>query len=258
MLLYYGLRVPEYRLCGYVGSLQTKSSKRKQKALHSWHMIFRQLGKGGRRQANAHSLERGCRCDAVAAAFSTLPSLGKAFLDRRLPLIPHTCTKPNAEGQFRMPVLGLGTAGLEGEGNIDGTLSNVVCAAVGEGIRLYDTAQNYGSEVGLGDGLQLGMKQHNVPREHIYISGKVDLNSQEDPKMRMRRQVENSLQNLQTPYLDSMIFHWPICLDKHDADHQTVRKETWQALEGLVDEGLVRSIGCSNWTCDLLDELLTL
>jgi diketogulonate reductase-like aldo/keto reductase len=112
-------------------------------------------------------------------------------------------------------MLGLGTAALEGDGNNDGTLSNIVCAAVSEGVRLYDTAQNYGSETGLGEGLKMGMLQHRVPREDIYISGKVDLNSLEDPNLRMRRQVESSLKHLQTTYMDSMILHWPICLDKH-------------------------------------------
>ena len=85
----------------------------------------------------------------------------------------------------------------------------------------------------------------------------MDLDSSEDPGQRMRRQVQSSLANLQTSYLDSVIIHWPLCLDKHDGDHETARRLSWQALEGLVDEGLVRNIGLSNWTCDLMDELLT-
>ena len=73
----------------------------------------------------------------------------------------------------------------------------------------------------------------------------------------MRRQVASSMRNLRTDYLDSVVIHWPICLDQFDADHQSVRKETWRALEALVAEGTVHRIGVSNWTTTLLDELLS-
>jgi diketogulonate reductase-like aldo/keto reductase len=155
-------------------------------------------------------------------------------------------------GTTHCPVLGLGTA-AHGDGNTDGTVENIVADAAGAGIRLFDTAQNYGSEAGVGAGLA----KCGVARDSFFLSCKVDLDSQEDPVERMRRQVNSSLANLQTSYLDSVIIHWPVCLDKHDADHKTTRKLSWQALEHLVDEGLVRSIGVSNWTPDLMDELLT-
>ena len=158
-------------------------------------------------------------------------------------------------------VVGLGTAQFA-DGNHDGTLSDVVAAAARAGVRLFDTAQNYGSEVGLGQGL----RKSGVPRGELWISCKVDLNSAEDPAARMERQVRSTLKNLcldKIPpefggYLDSAVIHWPICLDKHDADHKMARAESWRGLERLGEQGLVRNIGVSNWSCDLLDELLTM
>jgi diketogulonate reductase-like aldo/keto reductase len=154
--------------------------------------------------------------------------------------------------RFRMPILGLGTA-AHGDGNTDGTLENIVSDAAQTGIRLFDTAQNYGSEVGVG----YGLAKCGVARECMFLSTKVDLDSKEDPVERMRRQVNSSLRNLQTDYLDSVIIHWPVCLNDQKADHKTIRKLSWKALESMVDEGLIRNIGVSNWTPDLIDELLT-
>ena len=156
---------------------------------------------------------------------------------------------------MRIPMLGLGTAG-NGAGNTDGSLERLVAAAAlpPHNIELFDTAQNYGSEAALGQGLA----NSGVARASLFLSCKVDLDSTEDPGERVRRQVASSLRNLQTEYLDSVIIHWPIFLDRHDGDHALARKEAWRALEGLVRAGTVRCIGVSNWTADLLDELLTL
>ena len=73
-----------------------------------------------------------------------------------------------------------------------------------------------------------------VPRAQIFISGKVDLNSNEDPAERMGRQIQSSLSALGTDYIDSALIHWPVCLDDPEADHQAVRRGCWKALEQLV------------------------
>ena len=78
-----------------------------------------------------------------------------------------------------------------------------------------------------------------VARECLFLSCKVDLNSTEDPHMRMRRQVRNSLANLHTDYLDSVIFHWPICLDDANADHAAVRRASWKVRECLCVSALL-------------------
>ena len=155
-------------------------------------------------------------------------------------------------------VVGLGTAAFQ-----DGSsLSDVVASAAKDGIRLFDTAQNYGSEVELGKGL----RRSGVGRGELWINAKVDLNSEEDPVARMERQVMSSLKNLGLDvlipeaggYLDSVMVHWPVCLDNENGDHKAIRAESWRGLERLVEQGLVRNIGVSNWTCDLLDELLSM
>lgn len=118
-----------------------------------------------------------------------------------------------------VPRLGLGTAVFR-DGNHDGTLANVVTRAIKQGVRLFDTAQNYGSEQGIAEGL----RDAQIPRGQIWISGKVDLNSTEDPAVRMKRQLESSLGHLGSDYMDSLCIHWPVCLDDPNADHAYVRR----------------------------------
>jgi len=69
----------------------------------------------------------------------------------------------------------------------------------------------------------------------------------------VHRQIESTLNHLKMDYLDSVVIHWPICLDKHDGDHAKARKAAWQALEGVVATGVVRYLGCSNWTISHLE-----
>lgn len=145
-------------------------------------------------------------------------------------------------------MLGLGTAG--------GGMADAISCALKSGISLVDTAQNYGSEADVGDGL----RKSGVERGRAFILGKVDLCSlaHEDPAARVRRQVASTLANLGVDRLDAVAFHWPIPLDKQvTADEQAaVRRAAWEALEALHDEGVVGLLGVSNWTAELLDELL--
>eukprot|EP00040_Diaphanoeca_grandis_P001340 m.275467 g.275467 ORF g.275467 m.275467 type:complete len:329 (-) comp118923_c0_seq1:74-1060(-) len=153
-----------------------------------------------------------------------------------------------------LPMVGLGTAG-----DVDGKIAEAVCAATKDcGVRLIDTAQNYGSEPGIGRGL----KESGITQEAdgLFISTKVDLASatHEDPAERVRRQVKGSMTKLGVKYLDSVVIHWPICLDKPctEDEHAAARRGCWKELEALVAEGLIGVIGTSNWTVALLDELL--
>ena len=158
-----------------------------------------------------------------------------------------------------LPMLGLGTAD---NGGCDETMSVAVATAAQCGVRLFDTAQNYGSEAALGEGLRragLVGGQFDKRDRALFLSCKVDLCSpeREDPALRVRRQVASTLANVGVTTLDSVIIHWPICLDNASADHGAARRGAWQALEALVREGTVTHIGVSNWTAPLLDELLT-
>lgn len=180
---------------------------------------------------------------------SSSSSVAAAAVPSHHPLVPS------------LPMLGMGTA--DNDAGDEAMASAVHAAAALHGVRLFDTAQNYGSEAALAEGL----RRAALPRSALYLSAKVDLCSpeREDPAARVRRQVASTLDNLRCAgvgvgaaahALDSVVIHWPICLDSAAADHGAARRGAWGALEALVAEGTVGSIGVSNWTAPLLGELL--
>ena len=147
-------------------------------------------------------------------------------------------------------MLGLGTADNE---KGDDSMAEAVRFGTQEcGVQMLDTAQNYGSERAIGNGLR------GAERSSIFIGTKVDLASAsfEDPRQRVRRQVTSSLSNMGLTYIDSVVIHWPVCLNDAEADHKLARISAWRALEELHHARVVRHIGLSNWSPDLLDELL--
>jgi L-glyceraldehyde reductase len=81
--------------------------------------------------------------------------------------------------------------------------------------------------------------------------------------------VEQSLRDLQADYLDLYLIHWPVAfrystttIQPVDAETGLVDvidvpiKDTWAAMEKLVEKGKVRSIGVSNFTRQRIEELM--
>jgi aryl-alcohol dehydrogenase-like predicted oxidoreductase len=68
----------------------------------------------------------------------------------------------------------------------------------------------------------------------------------------IRRACEQSLERLQTDRIDLYQLHWP------DASGNTSLDETWEAMAGLVEEGLVRYIGVSNFPKPMIETLLSI
>lgn len=70
--------------------------------------------------------------------------------------------------------------------------------------------------------------------------------------------VQESLKHLRVDYIDLILIHWPgakgFKLD--DPIHLNLRKTTWKNLESLFNQGLVKSIGVSNYNIRQLNELL--
>ena len=152
-----------------------------------------------------------------------------------------------------MPMIGLGSA----EAPDPQLMAASVATACQNGAAFVDTAQNYGSEAAIGEGLRSAGATDGT----AFLLCKVDLATRafEDPAVRMRRQVQSTIQNLGVSCVSAAVLHWPICLDGpcDAAEEAAVRRTAWQALEDLVDEGTVGCIGCSNWTPELLDEVLS-
>lgn len=137
-----------------------------------------------------------------------------------------------------IPQLGLGVWQIENDKVVP-----TVIAALEAGYRLIDTAQGYDNEAGVGEALRNGP----VPRSEVFVTSKLRTKAMgHDGAL---RGVEQSLNDLQLDQLDLMLIHWPT--PAHD---QYV--ETWKGLIAARDQGLVRSIGVSNFTEAQLERII--
>ncbi|WP_329613136.1 aldo/keto reductase [Streptomyces brevispora] len=136
-----------------------------------------------------------------------------------------------------VPAVGLGTWPLD-----DDAAEQAVAGALGLGYRLVDTALNYGNETGTGRGIA----RSGVPREDVFVTTKVPGRHQGYEKT--LASFEESRRNLGLSYVDLYLIHWPL-------PRVDLYVDTWKAMIRLRDEGLVRSIGVSNFTADQLDRL---
>ena len=133
----------------------------------------------------------------------------------------------------QMPLIGFGTFMLGGE-----TCKNAVTVAIENGYRMIDTAEAYGNEKEVGEGI----KQSDIDRKELFLITKVNFKSYENAE----QTVMQSLSNLQTDYIDLLLLHWPF------ANYYGA----WRTLEKLYAEGKIRAIGVSNFEPDQLLDLI--
>ncbi|CZR61758.1 probable reductase [Phialocephala subalpina] len=168
----------------------------------------------------------------------------------------------------KMPALGFGTFANEGS---KGETHKAVVHALNAGYRHLDCAWFYQNEEEVGSGIREFLSQNpSVKREDIFITTKVwnHLHEPEDVEWSLK----DSLEKLQTPYVDAFLIHWPIASEKN-AD-RTVKigsdgkyvinttltndpSPTWHAMEKLYSSGLTKSIGLSNFTQPQIAKILT-
>ena len=121
--------------------------------------------------------------------------------------------------------------------------AQVVQSALQTGYRLIDGAHIYGNEAGLGK----GMKLSGLPRDEMVITTKVW--NGEHGRDKTRKAVERSLATIDVDYLDLVLIHWPV-------PSQDLYVETWKCLIEMRNEGLIRSIGVSNFNADHLARII--
>lgn len=124
-------------------------------------------------------------------------------------------------------------------------LEESIISAIKLGYRHIDTASKYGNEEFIGNTL----KKYNIPRDEVFITSKVWNNDKGYDNT--IKAFEQSLQNLQTNYLDLYLIHWPMTSD----NWEEINWSTWKALEKLYEEGKVRAIGVSNFLVPHLESL---
>jgi diketogulonate reductase-like aldo/keto reductase len=137
-----------------------------------------------------------------------------------------------------IPATGFGTYPLRGEDGIA-----AVTSAIEVGYRLLDTAVNYENEREVGEAI----KRSGVPRGDLFVTSKLPgRHHGYDDAIASTRE---SLERLGLDYLDLHLIHWP---------NPSVGRygEAWRALVDLQRDGLVRSIGVSNFTREHLARVI--
>lgn len=145
----------------------------------------------------------------------------------------------------KIPVIGLGTWGFGGTYQRDKSHKKediaILKTAIEIGYTHIDTAELYGG--GLTEE-EVGMALKEVSRENMFITSKVwTTHLKHDDVIKA---AKRSLKRLGTKYLDLYFIHWP--------NPKVPLKETMKAMERLVDEGKVRSIGVSNFSLNSIQE----
>jgi len=116
------------------------------------------------------------------------------------------------------------------------------------GYRHIDTAQGYKNEASVGQAI----KESGIPREELFLTTKLwNANHSYDLVM---SSFEESLEKLQTDYIDLFLIHWPNPVAFRD-NWQTANAETWRAFEELYQAGKIKAIGVSNFLPHHFEEL---
>lgn len=153
--------------------------------------------------------------------------------------------------------------------------ADTVYNAIKVGYRHLDSACDYGNEREVGQGIARAIEDGLCRREDLKITSKL-WNTFHD-KENVKPALEKTLQDLGLDYLDSYLIHFPIAqpyvpfetryppewIFDPEAEQPEMKLapvplfETWQAMESLVEDGLVKEIGICNYNSGLLNDLMS-
>ncbi|KAK4181309.1 NADP-dependent oxidoreductase domain-containing protein [Triangularia setosa] len=166
---------------------------------------------------------------------------------------------------YDMPQVGFGLWKVD-----NAIAADVVYNAIKAGYRLFDGACDYGNEVECGKGVARAISEGIVKREDLFIVSKL-WNTFHDGE-RVQPIVKKQLADWGVDYFDLYLIHFPVALEYVDPSvryppgwhyegdeirpSKATIQETWTAMESLVDAGLARSIGISNFQSQLIYDLL--
>ncbi len=149
---------------------------------------------------------------------------------------------------IKIPQLGLGTWFIE-----DDKVADAVKAAADLGYSHFDTAQAYGNERGVGEGI----RTCGIPREELFVVSKVaaEHKTYEDAKA----SIDKTLSDMGLDYLDMMIIHSPqpwVMVNQSDDRCVEGNRAAWKALEEAYKDGKLKAIGVSNFQISDLESLM--
>lgn len=136
-----------------------------------------------------------------------------------------------------IPQLGFGVWQVSNEDIVP-----AVTEAIRTGYRAIDTAQGYDNEEGVGRAI----READIDREQLFITSKIRTKFMGADT---RKGIEESLRALGLDYLDLYLIHWPIPAHNNYID-------TWRAFIEAKEDGLIRSIGVSNFLPEHLGRII--
>lgn len=148
----------------------------------------------------------------------------------------------------KIPKLGLGTWFID-----DDKVADAVKDAVDAGYRLIDTAQAYGNERGVGE----GVRNCGLKREEIFVGSKVA--AEHKTYEEAKAGIDETLEKMGLDYLDLMIIHSPqpwVEVNQSDNRYVEGNREAWRALEDAYNEGKLKAIGVSNFQIEDIESLM--
>lgn len=147
---------------------------------------------------------------------------------------------------LEIPKLGLGTWFID-----DDRAGEAVAAAIRIGYRNIDTAQAYGNERGVGE----GVRASGVAREELFVSTKLAAEIKEYDEAVAA--IDESLAKLDIGYIDLMLIHAPQpWADFRGGDYSEGNLAAWRALEQAHQAGKIRAIGVSNFLQQDLENII--
>ena len=159
-----------------------------------------------------------------------------------------------------LDAIGLGTWKAE-----PGEVYNAVREAIKTGYRHIDCAWIYDNEAEIGQAFQDAFDAGDVTREELFVTSKL-WNSFHAPED-VEPAIKESLEALKLNYLDLYLIHWPIAHKpgvKFSSDNTGFTPiedypiiDTWRSMEGLVEKGLTKHIGVSNFNVVKLKDLIS-
>lgn len=178
---------------------------------------------------------------------SSSPSSPAATRGRALASCP---TIPLRDGTAH-PIVGFGTYKVgfvpaSASTAVDGPLrsaSDCVGDALRVGYRFLECAQFYGNEAEVGKAIEAS----GIARDELFLCSKVWTTTIERGEDAIRAQLDKTLADLGTDYVDLYLIHWPVPGKHVDA---------YKTLEKLQREGKIRNIGVSNYAVEDYKELL--